>query len=270
MKKIYKLLIASMLVIPLLFSGCVEQKDEDISSTRVLISDAPSENFSHINVTFSQVKIHKDGNDNDSGWIIFDSKPKTVDLIYLHEQNLSSEIGAQNLSFGNYTKLWIVVDSATGVLNDSGENIIFDVPSGDLKIQQSFEIKSGNTTIDVELDLDKSIVYVPQAGVYKLTPVISGVDVDHDDDEDEDELEVDAGDEYEGIVGEPIEFEGEAKGGEEPYTWLWTFGDGNNSTEQNPQHAYNATGNYTVTLTVTDNEGNIASDTASVEISEAE
>jgi beta propeller repeat protein len=31
--------------------------------------------------------------------------------------------------------------------------------------------------------------------------------------------------------------------------WDWEFGDGTNSTEQNPTHAYNETGQYTVTLT---------------------
>lgn len=39
-------------------------------------------------------------------------------------------------------------------------------------------------------------------------------------------------------------------------SWNWTFGDGNTSVLQNPIHSYNATGNYTVNLTVTDNRGN--------------
>lgn len=34
-------------------------------------------------------------------------------------------------------------------------------------------------------------------------------------------------------------------------TWFWTFGDGNTSTQQNPVHTYASTGNYSVTLTVT-------------------
>lgn len=34
-------------------------------------------------------------------------------------------------------------------------------------------------------------------------------------------------------------------------TWAWDFGDGNNSTMQNPSHVYAATGTYTVRLTVT-------------------
>jgi len=265
-------------------SGCVQEKESEngdtagakMSFTTVYISDAPSDNFSHINVTFSAIKIHKSGNDNDSGWITFDMNPKTVDMIYLHENNLSEELGVKNLSAGNYTKLWIVVDRATGVLKDTGEEITFDVPSGDLKIQQGFEIEEGNTNIDVEIDLDRSVLYVPQGGVYKLLPQLGRMTIknedkrndDADDDKDEEEFEADAGDEYKAKVNETIKFEGKADGGVEPYNWSWDFGDGNTSTEQNPEHAFNATGTYTATLTVTDDEGNIATDTAEVEIEE--
>jgi chitodextrinase len=37
--------------------------------------------------------------------------------------------------------------------------------------------------------------------------------------------------------------------------WSWNFGDNTGSTERNPTHTYAAAGNYTVTLTVTDNTG---------------
>src|SRR6185295_14050237 len=35
----------------------------------------------------------------------------------------------------------------------------------------------------------------------------------------------------------------------------WTFGDGYSATVQNPVHTYGAAGSYTVTLTVTDDNG---------------
>jgi len=38
-------------------------------------------------------------------------------------------------------------------------------------------------------------------------------------------------------------------------SYLWNFGDGNTSTEQNPTHSYEKTGTYNVTLKVTDNDG---------------
>lgn len=39
-------------------------------------------------------------------------------------------------------------------------------------------------------------------------------------------------------------------------TYLWDFGDGGTSTEQNPYHLYQEPGSYSVTLTITDEEGN--------------
>jgi hypothetical protein len=287
MKTIYKVLATGFIVSLLILSGCIQEKEpenggttepenggttgEQLSFTTVLISDAPSDNFSHINVTFSQVKIHKYGNDNDSGWIVFDMKPKTIDLIYLHENNLSEELGVKNISVGTYSKLWIVVDAATGFLKETGEEIPFDVPSGDLKVQQSFEIRKGNTTIDVELDLDRSLLYVPQGGVYKLRPQLGKMRIKYDKDDDdkkdeEDEFHVDAGGPYGAEVNETIQFNGSAENGVEPYAWYWDFGDGYNSTEQKPEHAYGAVGNYTATLTVTDDEGTVAADNATVEI----
>jgi PKD repeat protein len=38
-------------------------------------------------------------------------------------------------------------------------------------------------------------------------------------------------------------------------SWSWSFGDANTSAAQNPVHSYTAGGTYSVTLTVTDNEG---------------
>ena len=40
-----------------------------------------------------------------------------------------------------------------------------------------------------------------------------------------------------------------------PTSWLWDFGDGTTSTEQNPAHTYTATGKYTVNLTATNADG---------------
>lgn len=57
------------------------------------------------------------------------------------------------------------------------------------------------------------------------------------------------------LSGEVIQFVDTSTGGNVPdpiETWLWNFGDGTTSTDQNPTHVY-APGIYTVSLTVTNN-----------------
>jgi parallel beta-helix repeat protein len=68
-----------------------------------------------------------------------------------------------------------------------------------------------------------------------------------------------------GPVPLTVKFTGSASGGTPPYTYRWDFGDGQSSTIQNPSHTYSTAGDYTATLTVTDNVSATAK--ASVNIS---
>jgi outer membrane protein assembly factor BamB/PKD repeat protein len=76
----------------------------------------------------------------------------------------------------------------------------------------------------------------------------------------------DANGPYSSIMNDPIQFIGSVYGGKPDYSWFWTFGDGINSTEQNPIHTYTLPGKYTVTLTITDGNNKIATDETIVEI----
>ncbi|MCU7927479.1 MAG: PKD domain-containing protein, partial [Candidatus Thiodiazotropha sp. (ex Dulcina madagascariensis)] len=73
---------------------------------------------------------------------------------------------------------------------------------------------------------------------------------------------------YSGTVGLPVSFD--STGSNDPdgtlATYHWDFGDGATATGANPTYAYTAQGTYSVTLTVTDNEGAMGSDTTTATI----
>lgn len=74
----------------------------------------------------------------------------------------------------------------------------------------------------------------------------------------------------EGYVGEEIHFYGSATGGDSPYSWWWSFGDGQYSDEQNPTHVYTSIDTYTVCLKVTDNQGDTDTECDTISIIEYE
>lgn len=70
-----------------------------------------------------------------------------------------------------------------------------------------------------------------------------------------------------GVVGQPVYFtdlSGDPDGN--VVAWLWNFGDGNGTTVRNPSHTYDTADTYTVTLTVTDNDGLADSHQEDIEI----
>jgi PKD repeat protein len=62
-------------------------------------------------------------------------------------------------------------------------------------------------------------------------------------------------------TGDEVYFTADVAGGFTPYSFNWNFGDNATSTDQSPRHAYQKTGKYTVSLTVTDDRGNTATAT---------
>ena len=71
---------------------------------------------------------------------------------------------------------------------------------------------------------------------------------------------------YQGPVGAPIAFSsaGSTDADGTIATYSWSFGDGGASTAPNPAHTYAAAGTYVARLTVTDNHGATATDSARV------
>jgi len=108
-----------------------------------------------------------------------------------------------------------------------------------------------------DLDIIYANVTISMVQVHK-----SGAD---DEDEEEDEMyeNTDENDDgfiadgdgpYQGEIDGEIDFFGEYidnDGGTTSVSWMWEFGDGSTSDEQNPNYAYTSDGEYNVNLTVT-------------------
>ncbi|MDE1880524.1 MAG: fibronectin type III domain-containing protein [Euryarchaeota archaeon] len=59
-------------------------------------------------------------------------------------------------------------------------------------------------------------------------------------------------------TGDNIQFTGTVSGGQSPYSWAWSFGDGGTGSGNPANHVYSAPGTVTPLLTVTDSSGNTA------------
>jgi PKD repeat protein len=65
-----------------------------------------------------------------------------------------------------------------------------------------------------------------------------------------------------------VHFTGSASGGNSPYTYRWTFGDGDSSNQKDPSHIYDESGSFTARLTVTDDSGTQDSASVNIHVSE--
>jgi len=138
----------------------------------VRVQDAPGA-WSHVNIAFTDVWIHEAGAGNDSGWHNVSLARTTIDLASF--VNVSELLASARFGPGKYTQIRIVVASATGTLTN-GTNVVFTVPSGELKTTTPFEIRSGSTTtLTVDIDLSRSIVMT--ASGWTFTPVLGHVTV---------------------------------------------------------------------------------------------
>jgi len=98
----------------------------------------------------------------------------------------------------------------------------------------------------------------------KATPTTAAPTAKGEGGDEDEEYELDVIAEAEPDEGAPplkVQFTAsveEEEGG--PWTYAWDFGDGAKSSEQNPLHTYDKVGEYTATLTVTDQKGNKGTD----------
>lgn len=188
LKIIISCIIVGLLV---LACGCTERVDDgngvvtppvETALIAIQVTDKITDTFDHVNITFSEIKIHKLMEDDNKSWINITSEPTTVDFIALNLSSINATLGVAEIEAGNYSKLWINVTKAVGVLNSTGEEVNITVPSGWLKIQQLhlFNLTKGNHTITIDIDLEGSIHTFHGGEEYKFIPVISVMEHYHE------------------------------------------------------------------------------------------
>jgi hypothetical protein len=166
-------------------------------SVTFYLSDAPIEEFEHLNVTVTKVGIQRadEANEsNESGWIEYDVENRTVDLTDLRGSNATS-LGVLSAPAGNYSKVFVHVDEVEGILN-SGEEVNVKLPSQKLQINSEFAVAPNSSSSFV---FDISVFEAGNSGKHILKPVVSESgtgddveirDVDEEaDEEDEEETE---------------------------------------------------------------------------------
>jgi hypothetical protein len=136
-----------------------------------LISDEVNAigDFDSLEVTISSIGLHLSG--EGGGWIELEPEEEVVDLKLLPGKK-AQEIWAGNVTEGRYTKVFIYVSEATGVLSETGEVIDIKLPSGKLQISKPFDVRSGEETTFV---YDVTVVSTGQgqaADRYNLKPQI--------------------------------------------------------------------------------------------------
>ena len=159
--------------------------------------------------------------------------------------------------YSNFCGLWISCGSPDP--NDGDYVLIMErIPPDDTVGDWEFyyvilDSYLTDDTFYLALEYDKT--------VSEMTSCLNIDDVEVTAEESIEPLVADADGPYEAFKDEPIQFQGSAEGGVPPYSFHWDFDDGDTSDIQNPMHTYTNAGNYTVTLTVTDDESDTASDT---------
>jgi len=214
-------------------------------------------------VTFSEIRLFKQTDDDNDSYITVMSESKTVDLISLNLSHINETLGVIEIEVGNYSKLWINVTSAIGVLNETKETVNISVPSGWLKIQQLhlFNIQKGNNTITVDIDLENSMHMFHGGEEYKFIPVIGSLEHRHENKLQFREhnkskirnmignrkLTLTANETYEFNASGTLDVDGD------DMTFLWDFGDGTNVTGDVVTHSYtDEQKTYQLWLTVSD------------------
>ncbi|MBT3362656.1 MAG: DUF4382 domain-containing protein [Chloroflexi bacterium] len=175
MKKYLLLLPLIALVLTAISCGTPDGGGETITANnfRFLISDEVNAiaEFSSLEVTISKIGVQKSG--DDGGWIELEPAVTTVDLVQLQGLN-ATEIWSGDLDPGQYTKVFIYVDSVSGILKTGQAADVF-LPSGKIQISSPFVVTEDVVILDgapVSFVYDITVIQAGQSGKHVLQPQV--------------------------------------------------------------------------------------------------
>lgn len=142
-------------------------------SLQVWVTDDRPAEISSVEVTVSEVQVHRAGDDtaDDGGWITVISDNRTFDLIALRD--VQEFLGEERLEAGHYTKLRLSVDD----VSVDGIDAEIKLPGNELDVVGQFEIKADCTTaitLDFDIDDPNSLVFTGEGKVI-FQPVVKPI-----------------------------------------------------------------------------------------------
>ncbi len=166
-----RVLLVLALGVVLVVAGTLYYLAAPASGTLVIqVRDAPMD-FSHLLVTFSEVRVHPANVENASRWLNLSLAATTIDFMNL--ANLTKVLALDRVAAGKYTQIRIVVTSASGTMM-GGNSVPMTVPDGILKTDTPFDLKAGGvTTVTLDFDLAHSIHQA--GGSWVFMPVLGSV-----------------------------------------------------------------------------------------------
>ncbi len=136
----------------------------------VQVRDTPA-TWARLDVTFSEVSVHRAEAGNESGWVPMKLVTTTIDFMKLG--NLTRVLALDRVPAGKYTQLRINVTAVTGT-TVSGSTMSIVVPDGILKTARPFEVPGGGTaTVTLDFDLQHSL-YADGDG-WTFIPVLGAI-----------------------------------------------------------------------------------------------
>ncbi len=158
------MLVLGVLVVLAVAAGAVYLLSSSPSGTLVIgVNDSPlPSNGTHIYLTISGIILQGEGNSTTS----YKVNSTQFDLLKLN--NITKFLGSNSIPVGNYTMVRFNVTSAIATI--AGVNQTLNVPSGQVKAPEHFQVAAGKTT-SIVLDISVTMTHISAS--LNLRPVLT-------------------------------------------------------------------------------------------------